>query len=116
MAVQVVLEHLEAHLVPVFEGSIVLRVLLDRIISQMHILIIRVVRVDVELRGGGAQVPFREKVQRGIIIEEYPDAYVKLSLIDKERFLYVFLQDKAIVLDFILLLLGDLLLRLSLKL
>jgi hypothetical protein len=79
-------------------------------------LIIRVVRVDVELRGGGSQVPFREKVERGVIVEEYPDADVKLSLIDKERLLYVFLQDKAIVLDFILLLLGGLLLWLSLKL
>ena len=49
MAVQVVLEHLEAHLVTVFEAAVILGIFLDGIVCQMYILIIRVIRVDVEL-------------------------------------------------------------------
>ena len=49
MTVQVVLEHLEAHLIAILEAAIVLRILLNRVIRQMHILIVWVVRVDTEL-------------------------------------------------------------------
>ncbi len=49
MAFQVVLEHLEAHLVSTFEGPIILGVLLDGIVGQVHILVVWVVRVDAEL-------------------------------------------------------------------
>ena len=48
MTVKVVLEHLETHLVAVLEAAIVLGIFLDGVVRQMHILIIRVVRVDIE--------------------------------------------------------------------
>lgn len=38
------------HLVSIFEVAIVLRVLLDCIVGQMNILIVRIVWVDVEFR------------------------------------------------------------------
>lgn len=49
MTFQVVLEHLETHLVAIFEGPVILGVLLNRIVSQVHILVVWVVRVDREL-------------------------------------------------------------------
>ena len=48
MTVKVILEHLETHLVAVFEAAIILGIFLDGVVRQMHILIIRVVRVDIE--------------------------------------------------------------------
>ena len=49
MAFQVVLEHLETHLVSIFEGPVILGVLLDRVVGQVHVLVVWVVRVDAEL-------------------------------------------------------------------
>lgn len=47
--VDVVLERVETQLVSVLEVSVVLRVLLDRVVRQMHEGIVDVLQVDAEL-------------------------------------------------------------------
>ena len=68
----------------------------------MHVLIIWGVWIYVKLWWWCSQIPFREEVEWGIIVEEDPDTDVKFPLIDQEGLLYVLLQDKAIVFDLIL--------------
>lgn len=102
MVVKVVLELGIRHLVAILEHTIRLRVLLYRIIRQVHVLIVRVVRVDGELRRGRPQVALGEEIQRVVIVKEHPDPYIELSLIYQKRLLNVLLQYKRVVLDLIL--------------
>jgi hypothetical protein len=67
----------------------------------MHILVIRVVRVDVELRGRCSQVTFPEEVDRAFIVDHDPDPDVEFALVYQERTFYVLLNDKAIMLELV---------------
>ena len=78
----------------------------------MHVLIVGVVGVYGEFRGGRSQVALGEEVERAVVVEEDPDANVELPLVYQERLLYILLQNERIVLDLVLrLLLRGLLLR-----
>jgi hypothetical protein len=82
MWIEVILELLVGHLVTVLELSIVFRELLDGIIGQMNILVIWIVRVDIELWARSSQVPFFKEVYSSFIINKDPDTDVKLSLVN----------------------------------
>jgi len=95
------LEPLVAELVAILEGAIVLGVLLNGIISQVNVLIVDVLQVHLELRGRRSQVALFEDVELMVLVDEDPHADVKLTIVQQERPLNVFLDDKRIVLDFI---------------
>jgi len=91
------LELVVTHLVAIFKVPIVIRVLLDSIVRQVHILVVRIVGINTELAARCPQVPFFEYIKATIIVEESPDSYIKLPHEDKERPLNVLLNDKAVV-------------------
>jgi len=86
----------------------------------VDILVVGVVGIDTELGGGRAQVALGEEVDRGVVVDEDPHTDVELALVHQEGLLYILLQDKRVMLNFILrqlllLLLLLLLLRLLLR-
>ena len=64
MLFQVDLELLEGHLVAILENTVRLRVLLDGVVGEMHVLIVGVVGIDFELGGGRPQVEFAKGGQQ----------------------------------------------------
>ena len=89
-------------MVAVFEDAVGLRVLLNSVVSEMHILIIGVVGVDGELGRRRSEVAFGEEVEGGVIVDEDPDSDVELPLVYQEWLLDVLLQDERVVLYLIL--------------
>jgi hypothetical protein len=61
--VDYLLETLVRELIAILECSIVLGVLLHGIVSQVHVLIIDILQVDLELTRTGSQIAFLEDVQ-----------------------------------------------------
>jgi hypothetical protein len=47
----------------------------------VHVLIVRVVRVDAKLRGGSSQVALSEEVYGTLIVDEDPYTNIELTLI-----------------------------------
>ena len=71
----------------------------------MHKLVVRVVGIYAELGATCSQISLFEEVDSAIVIDKDPNSYVKLPLINQEGLLYILLNDKAVMLEFVLLLL-----------
>ncbi len=71
----------------------------------MHELVVGVVGIDAELGATCPQITLLEKVYTSIVVDKDPNSDVKLPLIDQEGLLYILLNDKAVMLEFVLLLL-----------
>jgi hypothetical protein len=105
VVIKVVLELGVRHLVTILKYTIRLRVLLNRVVRKMDILIIGVVGVYGKLRRRRSQVSLGEEVKRGVIVYEYPHSNVKLPLVYQEWLFDVLLQNERVMLYLILLLL-----------
>ena len=68
VVVDVLLESGETKLVPIFEVSIVVCILLHRIVCQMHESIVHVLEIDSELGGRCPQVAFFEEEQVMVLV------------------------------------------------
>ena len=80
--INIVLEHREAQHISIFEVAIILCMLLHCIVREVHESIVNVLEVDAEFRRGRSQVTFFEEVKLMVLIEQDPDTYVELSLVD----------------------------------
>jgi len=67
----------------------------------MNILIINVLQVDFELRGGCAQISFLEDEEFMVLVDEDPDTDVKLAIVQQKRPFYVLLYYERVVLDLV---------------
>ena len=95
--VNVVLEGREAQLVAVFKVSVVLGVLLNGVVGQVHESIVYVLEVNTKLGRRCAQISFLEEEQVVVLVEQHPNTNVELASVDQQRSLDVLLDDKCVV-------------------
>ena len=95
----VLLKLIKIQLVAIFKPAVVLAVLLNGVVRQMHHLILCVVKPVLE--GGCPQIPLLEEVNLHILVYEDPDTDVKLALIYQKWPLYVFLDNERHVLCYV---------------
>lgn len=110
------LEPRERELVAIFKVTVVLTVLLDCVVSQVHKGVVYVGYIDRKLRRTRPQVTFFEEQKVMILSEADPDSDVELALENKQWSLDVLLDDKGVVADFVSVLLAFLLARAFLRL
>jgi hypothetical protein len=76
------------------------RIFLDGDVGKMYKSIIRILRIDVELIGAGPEISLLANICFSVHIDEHPNPYVKLPLVDEEGPFDVLLNDEAIMLVF----------------
>ena len=101
MLIDVVLELLEAQLIPIFEVAVVFCMLLDCVICQMHEGIVNVLEIDAVFRAGRPQVALFEEEKLVVLVEQYPNANVELAFEDEQGPLNILLNDECVVLDLV---------------
>jgi|LauGreDrversion4_2_1035121.scaffolds.fasta_scaffold21931_2 hypothetical protein len=82
MWIEIILELLVGHLVTILKLTIVFWEFLDRIIGQMNILVIWIVRIYAEFWAWCPQIPFFKEVHSPFIVDKDPNTDVKLSLVN----------------------------------
>lgn len=94
--VDVLLEEIKGHLVAVFKLSVAFRVLLDRVVREVHKLVVRVFRVQLELRPARPKIALFEEVSFPRGADENPYADVELPFINQQRPFDVLLNNQRL--------------------
>jgi len=91
--IKIVLKLIKIKLISIFKLAIVLGVLLNGIVSQMHSVILTVIKHI--FKGSRSQIPFSAKVNFHILIYQNPYSDIKLSVVNQVWPFNIFLNDKT---------------------
>ena len=71
-------------------------ILLDGVICQVDEIIVKVLGIHGVGLTRSAKIPLPKEVNVHVLSQCHPDTNVKLTLVDKQRFLYVLLDDEGL--------------------
>ena len=86
----------ERKLIAIFVAAVLGALYLDRVIGQVHKVIVQVLCIHRVGLTRGAQIAFFEEVNIHVLSESHPDTNVKFPLVHKQRPFDILLNDKGL--------------------